>query len=698
MRQTQKLKDAHNRFVKEFDAVWDQERPERQQALNDRRFPVVSGAMWEGELGTHFENKPKVEVNKLLLACTRIENEYKNNRIDVDFIAKDGAKNPAMADKCDSLYRADRKDSGSREASDNAFIEMLYGGMGAWRLTTCYEDEGDEDNERQRIVFKPIYDADQTVFFSRDGRSRTKADASMCFLLTPMTPEAFMDEWDKDPVDMRKAVEERSFDWITPDTVYVAEVYEIEKVKRLVDTWKHPVSEEEKKLYEEDYENDPELRQMMEDTGWQLVKSRRLKEKRVHKYIMDGQEILEDCGLIAGCEHPVIPAYARRWVIDGIERFQGHVRAAKDPMRIKNVQFSQLVFQAAVSPMEIPILLSEQVAGHEDRWANLHKDNAPFVTINAIRNDSTGQLEAAAPVGYTKPPTLSPAMAALLQIAEADLADILGKPNEGEKMEANQSGKAVELVQKQIGMLAFVYFEAMATAFEQAGRVWLSMAKDVYVEEGRKLKGITKDGATEQVELMKPIMIDGKAEIENDFSRVDLDVAVSVGPSSDSKRAAGVKAKTNLALITGDEETKQIITLSALRDIEDENTSDLSEWARRQLVGKGVIEPTEEDKKRMEEAAQNQKPDPNAEYLIAEAEKSRALTKKAGADTVLALNKAAETEVNMLKTITEVDMAAAQAQQSQLNPPAVGESGPAPQQAEQGMMNATQTPATPAQL
>ena len=143
MRQTQKLKDAHFRFVKEFDAVWDQERPERQQALNDRRFPVVSGAMWEGELGTHFENKPKVEVNKLLLACTRIENEYKNNRIDVDFIAKDGAKNPAMADKCDSLYRADRKDSGSREASDNAFIEMRYGGMGAWRLTTCYEDEGD---------------------------------------------------------------------------------------------------------------------------------------------------------------------------------------------------------------------------------------------------------------------------------------------------------------------------------------------------------------------------------------------------------------------------------------------------------------------------------------------------------------------------------------------------------------------------
>lgn len=697
MRQTQKLKDAHARFIREFDAVWEQEYTERQQALQDRRFPVVSGAMWEGDLGTHFENKPKVEVNKLLLACTRIENEYKSNRIDVDFISKDGAKNPHMADKCDSLYRADRQDSGSREASDNAFIEMLYGGMGAWRLTTVYEDEADEENERQRIIFKPIYDADQTVFFSRDGRSRTKADSSMCFLLTPSTPEAFKEEWGKDPVDMKKESEKTSFDWITADTVYLAEVYEVEKVKRLVDTWQHPVSEEERKVYEEEYEDYPELRQELEDTGWKLIKSRRIKEKKIRKYIIDGQEVLEDCGYIAGTEHPVIVAYARRWVIDGIERFQGHVRAAKDPMRIKNVQFSQLVFQAAVSPMEIPIFLAEQVAGHEQRWESLHKDNAPFVTINPIRNDQ-GALELAQPAGYTKPPTLSPAMAALLQIAEVDLSDILGKPQEGEKLEANQSGKAVELVQKQIGMLAYVYFEAMATAFEQAGRVWLSMAKDVYVEEGRKLKGVTKEGAYEQVELMKPAFVDGKAEIENDFSRVDLDVAVSVGPSSDSKKQASVRAKTNLALITSDEQTKNIITLSTLRDIEDEGNSDLSEWARRQLVGIGVIEPTEEDKKRMQETQQAQQPDPNAEYLKAEAARSIALTKKAGADTVKTLNDAAKSQVEALKVLQEIDVAAAQAQQAQLNPPAVGEPGPAPQQAEQGTMNATETPAPPAQL
>jgi hypothetical protein len=695
MRQTQKLKDLHAKFVRELDAVWEDERPERQLSLEDRRFPVVAGAMWEGEFGEQFENKPKIEVNKLLLACTRIENEYKQNRIDVDFVSKDGAKNPAMADKCDSVYRADRQDSASKEAADNAFIEMLYGGMGAARLTTCYEDESDEENERQRIVFKPIYDADQCVFFSKDGKLRDKSDASRSYVLTPMTHDAFKDEWDKDPISME--IERTTFDWRTTDAIYVAEAYEVEKVSKLVEMWEHPVSKEERKVYEEEYEDDPELRQTLEDTGWQMVKSRRIKERKLHKYILDGQEILEDCGYIAGTEHPIIPAYARRWVIEGIERYQGHVRTAKDPMRLKNAQLSALAFTAATSPIEAPIFLAEQIAGHEDRWENAHIENPTFLTINALRNDQ-GALEAAGPLSYTKPPSLSPAMAALLQLTETDLAEILGKPNEGEKMEANQSGKAVELVQKQIGMLAAVYFEAMRVFYERAGKVWLSMAKDVYVEKGRKLKAISKEGAAEQVELQKPVMIDGKAAVENDFSRVDLDVVATTGPSSESKKAASVRAKTSIALITSDEETKKVVTLSALRDIEDEGTSDVSEWARRRLVGMGVIEPTEEDKKRIAEEQQGQKPDPNAEFLMAEADKSRALTKKAGADTVLTLQKAAESQANTMKTLQEVDMTDANAALSQMNPPAVGEQGPAPMNAEQGNMNDPQPTAPPAQF
>lgn len=695
MRQTNKLKDLHADAVGEFDDVWEAQREGRQQALEDRRFYSIPGAMWEGALGEQFENKPKLEVNKIHLAVIRLINEYRNNRIDVDFISKDGTDNQDLADACDKMYRADEQDSCAEEARDNAFEEATGGGMGAWRLRTCYEDEGDEENEAQRIKIEPIVDADQCVFFDLNAKRQDKSDARRCWVLTGMTPEAFKAEWGKDATDFKRSDLQYNFDWTTPDTVYVCEFYEVEDVKKVVDTWQHPVSEETRKIYAEEYEEEPELRQTLEDTGWQLIKSRKIKEKRVHKYIMDGQEVLEDCGYIAGTEIPIVVSYGKRWFVDGIERFMGHVRLAKDAQRLKNVQLSQLAYLAATSPVEVPIFLSEQVAGHEQSWSSQHIDNPAFLTINPVRG-MNGELELATPAGYTKPPTLSPAMAALLQITEQDMADILGNQQQGEKMEANQSGKAVELIQTRLDMQAFIYLSNHAKAVKRSGEIWLSMARDVYVEKGRKIKGITRQGATEAIELQAPTMKDGKAEYANDITKANFDVAVDVGPSSESKRAAAVKAKTGIALITTDEQTRKVVTLDALRDIEGEGTSELAEWSRKQLVSMGVIEPTEEDKKRMEEEAANQKQDPNAEYLLASAAKERALEKKAGADTVFTLNRSAQAEAETLKTLQEVDMAAAQQAMQQLNPPAVGESGPAPMNAEQGSMNAVQPPAPPA--
>lgn len=693
MRQTQKLRDLHADSIKEFNQVWEAQRAERDQALQDRRFYSIAGAMWEGQLGEQFENKPKVEVNKIHLSVIRLINEYRNNPITVDFVSKDGAENSDLADTCNMLYRADCQDSVAEEAFGNGFEEGVGGGMGAWRIRNCYEDEGDEDNEQQRIEIEPIVDADQCVFFDLDAKRQDKSDARRCWVLTGMTPESFKAEWGKEASSIDKR--QTQFDWTTRDTVYVAEFYEVEDYKKQVDTWQHPVSEELKKVDAEDYDKDPELRQSLEDTGWQLIKSRKIKEERVHKYIMDGSEILEDCGYIAGENIPIVVVYGKRWFVDGIERFMGHVRLAKDAQRLKNVQLSQLAFMSATSPIETPILYPEQIAGNEDGWEKLHQTNAPFVTVNPIR-DEAGNIVTAGPIGYTKPPTLSPAMAALLQITEQDMSDILGGQQKGEEMQANQSGKAVELIQQRLDMQAFIYLSNMAKAIKRTGEIWLCMAKEVYVEQGRKLKGITAQNAVEAIEIGKPVLVDGKAELENDLSRAELDVAVDVGPSSATKKQATVRALTNIAAITTDEAEKKVLLAYAIMNMEGEGLSDLAEYKRKQLVGLGVIDPTEEDKKRLAEEQQNQKPDANEQFLIASAEKEAMLAKKAGADTVLTLNKAAESEAKTLQTLQTVDMATAQAAQAQLNPPAVGESGPAPVQAEQGSMNANQTTVPPA--
>jgi hypothetical protein len=167
----ERLRDVHADAMKQFATIQTNSIDERAQCLADRRFYSIAGAQWEGALSEQFENRPKLEVNKVHLGVMRIINEYRNNRITVDFVPKDGATDDDLADTCDGLYRADEQDSCADEAYDNAFEEAVGGGFGAWRLRTEYEDPEDDEDERQRIRIEPIYDADKFVFFDQNAKS-----------------------------------------------------------------------------------------------------------------------------------------------------------------------------------------------------------------------------------------------------------------------------------------------------------------------------------------------------------------------------------------------------------------------------------------------------------------------------------------------------------------------------------------------
>ena len=134
--------ELHRKALRDFDRIQTALYQERRQALQDRRFYSIAGAQWEGDIGAQFENKPKFEVNKIHLSVIKIINEYRNNRITVAFITKDGSPNSELADICAGLLRADEVGSGAQEAYDNAFEEAVGGGIGAMRLTTEYEEEG----------------------------------------------------------------------------------------------------------------------------------------------------------------------------------------------------------------------------------------------------------------------------------------------------------------------------------------------------------------------------------------------------------------------------------------------------------------------------------------------------------------------------------------------------------------------------
>ena len=225
----QRLANIHAEALREFNDIQRALKDERLQCLQDRRFYSLCGAQWEGPLTDQYENKPKFEVNKIMMAVIRIVNEYRNNRITVDYVSKDGAENDKLAEVCDGLYRADEQASVADEAYDNAFEEAVGGGIGAWRLRAVYEDEGDPENEKQRIRIEPIFDADSSVFFNLGAKRQDKSDAKSCYVVTSMTRESYKETYNDDPTDWPKIIHQSEFDWQTPDVVYVAEYYKVEE-------------------------------------------------------------------------------------------------------------------------------------------------------------------------------------------------------------------------------------------------------------------------------------------------------------------------------------------------------------------------------------------------------------------------------------------------------------------------------------
>lgn len=697
-------------------------RNERLQCLQDRRFANVAGAQWE-DLRLQFENRPMMEVNRVALAVRRGISEMRNNPVSVSFIAKDGKDATKFADVCTALFRADEQDSSADDAYATADGDALTGGFGAYRLRAVLADPYNPDpakREYQRIIVEPIPDADSTVFFDLNAKQMDKSDATHCWVLSSLSKSQYEADYGELPeilksaegrvsridsvtngdgvnmlASMQKTVFQSQFDWLTPDVVYIAEYYCVEEVKEKAEKWTNPAGEiayhDSEELDELDPDTGAKFRDFLTLTGWTMVEELKRPVRKVHKYLMDGARILRDDGYIAGEYIPIIPVYGIRTFVDNVERTMGIVRTAKDPQRMLNVQASRLLEIASLSTYKKPIFTPEQVAGHEERWATDNINQYPYMLNNALIGPDGTQIVSVGPASYTSPPEVPQALSALIQMTSTMIDDLMGAPTQNDQIMANVSGKAVDLTQQAKSLNLFQIMDNRAKSRKHSGRVYLSIAKEIYTDSGRIMKGLGTDGNVTTIELNKPTMADGVQTQANDFESADLDVAVDVGPTSVSRKAALAREFTGLLQYTqNDPQLAKIIMMMILRNTEGEGLGDFQEWVRSQLVTMGVVKPNEDEQKAMEQAAQNKEPDAQtlalqamAQQQQADATLKRVQTIKTLADSQKAKADADKVKAETIEILHGMDMAERQqlmemlSQASNMAPPQ-GQAQPAP--------------------
>lgn len=617
--------EVWNRALERFDAVAIPQIPMRAESLEDRRFTVVTGAMWEGPWGIQAENSPRPEVDKISKSKDKILNDWNENRIVVDYVPADSSADEMTAETLDGVYRADSYHYKAMQARDNALRECVGGGFGAWRLSTDYADPDDPDNDEQRVIPGIIIpDADQSVYFY-GGVSYDKSDAEAAFIITRDLISIAKQKWGEANVTAFPASQWKyQWDWYTPEVACIAEYYEVEKCddKRIILT--NPLTDDEQRFYSN--EITPEQIKDLIAKGWEK-RERKVKRNRIHKYILNGTCVLKDCGYIAGENIPIVPVYGNREFVDNQEHWWGYTRKRKDRARILNTAIGSFVETASLSPFEVPYFAPEQMTPElAEQHARSNIDRKPFLYVIPLRNED-GTIASAGPIGKTTPPQPSQATAQLLQLVMAEAAD---DDQNVDEVKANTSFEAMDLAATRVDGKSAIYLDNMRQSVQREGEIYQSMAREVYFEEGREVPTQTEDGQDGTAILKEPHVDDqGVFRIRNDLGCGKYKVIATVQEATATRRQKTVRDSLQLSEImgkVGDQEIAQAAGINAMMNMDGEGMQDLQKFARNKALGIGLAKPTEEEKAAIEEAAQQQQ-QPSAADQVALAQTSELQSK-----------------------------------------------------------------------
>lgn len=614
------LAKVHARALRRFDDTVLPQQEIRAHALICRRFISIPGAMWEGDWGDEFRSI-KVEIDKLSKGVEKIVRDYRQNRIVPNFRPAGGSSDPETANTLEGIYRADAYHFNAQQAYDNAFEEAVAGGFGAFRLTNEYADPYDKDSDEQRI--NPgmlIADADQRVFFDGNSKLYDKSDARFAFVLTADTRDAFEEEYPDAMASWPENLPRLAYDWFMPDVVIKCEYYEVEDREGKLIVLTHDLSKEEQRWWEDEITGS-DLAQLRKQ-GWSSRTTTR-KRRRVHKYLMSGEKVLKDQGYIAGSCIPIVPVYGKRWFVDNQERFRGHVSKRMDMQRVLNAKVSKLSEIDALAPREKPIFLSQQMPPNlRDLWAEQEKERHPYALVDPVIDPSTGQIVQMGPIGYVKPPDVPTVTAALLQAAVSFLEEDDQEPDEATP---NVSGDAMEIAATRVDAKSDIYLDNMRLSMKRDGEIYLEMAKDgVYVEPGRVVETMSEEGDDGEATLHQAYTDNtGNHMTINDFASGKYKVIADVTEATATRRDKTVRSclgLANVAVAAQAMDIAKISLLTAIMNLDGEGMGDFQKWGRKQLVTGGVVQPTDDEKEQMQQAAeqaQAQPPDP--ETLIAHA-------------------------------------------------------------------------------
>lgn len=603
--QASEKQDIHRRAMKRFDMVSRDEQNQRTAAIEDTRFAQVEKAQWDNWSNKTRRNRPKYSINKIALPLNQAIGDQRQTRISVKVRPKSSGTDEDIAKTYAGLIRNIEMASKFNRIKDNAFKEVVNGGIGAWYIATEYCDD---DTFEQDIVIKKITSAASSVYLESANTDDNKKGAMWGFVIEEMSQDIFKQKW-PDAITSDFETNKNTYyyeGWRNQDTVRVADYYERQEYSVNLARFTNG------KVYELTKKNQSVLDEL-EAEGITIEKSaagneiiRKVKRHKVLHYKLSGAEILEGPNEWAGQYIPIIMIYGYNLWIKGKHFYRGMVRHAKDPQRVYNYATSAAIEATAESPKDPFWVTPKQMNGFENQFETFNTRNTPFMQYNP-------DPQAPGPPARTGAPTVQSALIQQISQADIDIQSTTGRfaPSLGDNP-ADQSGRAVIAVQQQGEAGTYELTDNLAGGVEYTGEILLDLIPRIY-DTSRQIRILNPDGTSEVVEINKTVF-DTETQTEvilNDLSQGKYNIEVDTGPSYKTQRTESLNFLN--ALQMNNPAFQQISPDLLAKNIDFEFSEELEGRMRKMLIQQGVIEPNE---KEAQELAAKQ-PQPNPADLIA---------------------------------------------------------------------------------
>lgn len=652
------------RFIKDLKEDADIMTDVRRAARKDMRFVTVDGGHWEDYRENETEGRAKWQFDVTNNPINTFVGEWSQNKVGVLFKPDDSKTSEEDAKIKNSIYRGDHLDGFGKMVKEIAVREAVICGFGAYQQRTAYRDEEDPEDESQRVLWDEIHNAYDFVFFDRASKKIDKRDARWVNRLDEYTKDSFEREFPDQLPKSAYIAEDCYGNYSTEEKVFVSTRYEVIKKKEEVYIYSNiqtGLPEVYDKKEHEEIQSDPKSNQFLE-----FSRKKTIVKRYIEKTVFSGDAILKETRRVAGKRLPIIPVYGYRNFVDGVEWYRGMVRNVVDPQRALNTLVSQMGESATSQDQQTPVFTPEQIAGHEENWAD--RINKPYQLINPIKDANGGDIPAG-PVAMLAPSPLDQNSAALINIVQNFVQNLTGGSPQ-DTLDPEASGKAINAIIKRENLRTQIIHDNIAYAIEWEGRVYSDIFAEIYTTP-RTVRTVSEDGAQGITQLMETGFDQktGRPIIKNDLTGKKFAAYADVGPAYETQREEEVENSKELIKIAASSPATQhyvpILFASMLTKGTGVQSEAVKEMARMELLLTGFVSPENEEEEQIIAQAQQPKTDPNTELIAAVSEKERAearqldassMDKVAGAEKKNAETAKiiSETENSRIKTLMEI--------------------------------------------